>query len=70
MASRQFRYKTFMGDVAVVEAYSVSFEAHHVVFRDEFSGIVLAEDVRQVGRLTERDVDGTATRRLSFKDDD
>lgn len=59
-----YRYKTWSGGVAVVDAYSVAFEPGYVVFSDIEGRIVHAEAATNCLQLTNDAAVGTSTRRL------
>lgn len=64
MTTKTYRYKTWSGAIATVEAYSVAFHPGYVVFSDIDGRIVLAEDAANCSRLSNDDAEGVATRRL------
>lgn len=58
-----YRYKTWSGSHATVQAASVEFGSAYVVFRDVDGRVVLAEQVANVAQLTNDAAEGDATRR-------
>ncbi len=59
-----YRYRTWGGETATVDAASVEFTSEHVVWRDASGRVVLAESNNNVSRLSNDAAIGEATRRL------
>lgn len=57
-----WRYTTWAGNKATVVADSIEFTAAFVIWRDRDGRVVLAEEVRNVGRLVDVAALGSTTR--------